>query len=140
MATANSWTAAMVSQLKTLFNKGLSTAAIGKKLGVTKNAVVGKINRMGLNAAEKSAAPRKKAAPAPKIQAMAKKAAKSKSACKIHHNAAMMALEQDQCRWPMGDPDSDQFHFCGAKCFSGKPYCFEHCKIAYQFAPLAKRK
>jgi GcrA cell cycle regulator len=156
----------MISKLKSLFEKGLSTAEIGKRLGFTKNAVVGKINRLGLNAklaaasAKSKAAAKKakKAAPAAKPQKAAKKAvAAKKSAPKketaksrtesrrkteriIRHSAQLMSLRADQCRWPVGDPDSDDFHFCGEKCFTGKPYCFEHCKVAYQFAAPAKKK
>ena len=141
MAISNSWTAVKVSQLKTLFGKGLSTATIGKKLGMTKNAVVGKINRMGLNSMEKSAGQKTSA---PKILAPMKKVSsrgpKRKPKRVANNHAALIALGADQCRWPIGDPDSEQFHFCAAKCFAGKPYCFEHCKAAYQFAPPMKRK
>lgn len=167
MATTNSWSAAAISKLKSLFDKGLSTAEIGKRLGFTKNAIVGKINRLGLNEAkdakskkssasarqvaatkQKPAAAVKKAAvkkPVPKpaakkISAKARNESKKKTERIIRHSAQLMNLRSDQCRWPIGDPDSDNFRFCGEKCFTGKPYCFDHCKIAYQFTTPPRKK
>jgi GcrA cell cycle regulator len=139
----------MIAKLKSLMDKGLSTSEIGKRLGFTKNAVVGKINRLGLNAkpkppAAKQAKPAAKSAPkkaAPSPAAAPKNSAESKIKAGriIQHSAALMALRPDQCRWPTGNPDADDFSFCGEKCFAGKPYCFEHCKVAYQFAPAKKK-
>ena len=179
MATTNSWSSATISKLKTLFERGMSTAEIGKRLGFTKNAVVGKINRLKLNfgksaksakpkakvAAKKPAAKKpaskapvkvpakKSSAPAPKSfgrkaagpaarakDLKASKDSKLKTERIIQHSAALMALRADQCRWPVGDPDSGDFRFCGEKCFVGKPYCFEHCKVAYQFTQPAKKR
>ena len=56
----------------------------------------------------------------------------------IQHSLEMAGLKPNQCRWPIGDPDSEGFHFCGETVFVGKPYCYEHCKQAYQFAPPKK--
>ena len=192
------WDNATLKKLKALTGKGLSTSEIGKRLGLSKNAVVGKLNRLGWNlkaasaepaaAAKKTAAPAKKAAapkkapspkkvapvkpmkpvkpakkaaapkktaatpaaktPAPKAEAKkvagtpAKKNTDSKSLNKtlamhqriIQHSLEMAGLKPNQCRWPIGDPDSEDFHFCGEAVFVGKPYCYEHCKQAYQFA------
>ena len=194
------WDSATLKKLKALTGKGLSTSEIGKRLGMSKNAVVGKLNRLGWNAkasetkkaepapaektkkatakaaatkkvaapakpaAKKSAAPAKKA-PAPKATATAKKAAKKESAATpkaaapaktatnkksltktlamhqriIQHSLEMASLKPNQCRWPIGDPDSENFHFCGEQVFVGKPYCYEHCKQAYQFTPPKKK-
>lgn len=41
-------------------------------------------------------------------------------------------VETDGCRWPIGDPGEESFHFCGAKPALGKPYCPEHCLVAYR--------
>ena len=37
----------------------------------------------------------------------------------------------DSCQWPIGDPQEKDFHFCDAKTVAGKPYCKQHCDIAY---------
>ncbi len=184
------WDNATLKKLKALTGKGLSTSEIGKRLGLSKNAVVGKLNRLGWNvkatevdapspkkpaketpakkpvaapkatasvkkpAEKKVAAPVKKAAtpkvtvskPAPKKKdvesgADTKKSSDSKSLNKslamhqriVQHSLEMANLKPNQCRWPIGDPDSEDFHFCGETVFVGKPYCYEHCKQAYQF-------
>lgn len=185
------WDNATLKKLKALTGKGLSTSEIGKRLGLSKNAVVGKLNRLGWNLKASGSAPAtKKTAPAPKktktvadapkkaapvktaapkkVTAAPKAAAKktnvppkasvkktvpakpaptvavpktSKSSTKnlamhqriIQHSLEMANLKPNQCRWPIGDPDSENFHFCGETVFVGKPYCYEHCKQAYQF-------
>ncbi|MBQ0013408.1 MAG: hypothetical protein KBS86_02475 [Proteobacteria bacterium] len=200
---ANGWDASTLKKLKTLFERGLSTAEIGRKLGISKNAVVGKINRLGWNSnksvvvkAKPKAAPAKKApakaskvapkqttknakvvkktvtqkkapvktqksAPKPNTKEQKNSKANAKSAPKsaapvktaskktnkdlaihqriIQHSLEMANLKPNQCRWPIGDPDSEHFHFCGAQVFTGKPYCYEHCRQAYQFTPPKKK-
>ena len=199
------WDSNMLKKLKTLVGKGLSASEIGKKLEVSKNAVIGKLNRLGWNAkaveaTEKKSTKAKKDTketktvakkPAKKSvlktlfnkkadkKAVAKKEPVKKSADKavkkntgtkktdkkvatekpviktaskktkkdlalhellIQHALQMANLKPNQCRWPIGDPDSDNFHFCGETVFAGKPYCYEHCRQAYQFTTPPKKK
>ena len=199
------WDSIALKKLKALTGKGLSTSEIGKRLGMSKNAIVGKLNRLGWNAkaggaatttietekkstakktSEKSAVKKaetksaktveKKAAATkvaskktetkvavkaetkkvatPKIKADVKKAEPKAAMSKkdeaknlamhqriIQHSLEMANLKPNQCRWPIGDPDSEHFHFCGETVFVGKPYCYEHCKQAYQFTPPKKK-
>ena len=196
------WDSGMLKKLKSLVGKGLSTSEMGKKLGMSKNAVVGKLNRLGWNAkaseaeTEKTAKESKVAAkkqvkrstekkvtpkvekkavvvkpvksstkankePKKPVKQVAGKAVKAKVEKKapvvvktaskktkkdmalhelvIQHALQMANLKPNQCRWPIGDPDSESFHFCGEQVFSGKPYCYEHCRQAYQFTPPKKK-
>ncbi|MCL2537949.1 MAG: GcrA family cell cycle regulator [Alphaproteobacteria bacterium] len=177
------WTPAILNKMKTLLAKGLSTAEIGKKIGVSKNAVVGKLNRLGWNSksqqepkkAVKPAAKKPVPAPAKPIKKIVKeikkpvalkplkpkagagaKAIAAKPVPKasvpransktlamhqriIQHSMDLAALRPDQCRWPIGDPDTDNFKFCGKQVFVGKPYCYEHCLNAYQMQPAKKK-
>lgn len=183
------WDSATLKKLKALVGKGLSTSEIGKRLGISKNAVVGKLNRLGWNmkaggvnganakkvadkkplaaksaakpAAKKSEAPKKGAAtPRGTVKSgsgvVAKKLTNAKTSKAggtakisskslavhqriIQHSLELANLKPNQCRWPIGDPDSENFHFCGAPVFVGKPYCYEHCKQAYQFTPPKKK-
>lgn len=181
------WDSATLKKLKALTGKGLSTSEIGKRLGMSKNAVVGKLNRLGWNskAGGVSAEPKKstktekktlvkkiaekiqKKTPAKKeetkktvakktvnVKKTVVKAENKKTKTKdagalnnslamhqriIQHSLEMANLKPNQCRWPIGDPDSENFHFCGEQVFVGKPYCYEHCKQAYQFAPPKKK-
>ena len=49
-----------------------------------------------------------------------------------------MELREAMCRWPLGDPTTPEFRFCGAHAATGLPYCPHHAQIAYQ--PAAERK
>jgi GcrA cell cycle regulator len=194
------WDSTALKKLKSLIGKGLSTSEIGRRLGMSKNAVVGKLNRLGWNAkagggpvagTEVKPATKKVKTEKP-VEKTAKKTTKktadavvekveSKNTIKktvvkadkksktpkeqektenkkivsetgkkvsekslaahqriIQHSLEMANLKPNQCRWPIGDPDSENFHFCGEMVFVGKPYCYEHCKQAYQFAPPKK--
>ena len=190
---SSSWDNGVIKKLKALVGRGLSTAEIGKKLGISKNAVVGKLHRMGWNSgvsesagvksgketAKKSASKTlakksvlakgaksvkslKPTKVAPKTKSVLKSVATNKSSntsgdgkkvvgrpiatrgTNVHQRIVQHALEManlkpNQCRWPIGDPDSADFHFCGNPVFVGKPYCYEHCKQAYQFVPPKKK-
>ncbi len=186
------WDSVMLKKLKALTGKGLSTSEIGKRLGMSKNAVVGKLNRLGWNSKaggvtntsgaktqKKTTSKKTVVATTGKVQkkpgiisaiksakkAVGKKTTDTKKrggACAdkksvtssnrtlnknlamhqriIQHSLEMANLKPNQCRWPIGDPDSENFHFCGEQVFVGKPYCYEHCKQAYQFNPPKKNK
>lgn len=110
------WTDERIKLLKKLWQNGTSTVEIGRALGISKNAVVGKVHRLELP-------PR----PSP-LKSEGKKPLKRP--VKVGH-VALMDLKLTSCRWPIGDPKDPDFHFCGEQSVTGKPYCQEHCKIAY---------
>ncbi len=112
------WTTEKIKQLKKLWSKGKSTVEIGRELGISKNAVVGKVHRLELNAR-----------PSPIKKEAVKKPVKKKEV--KQGNVSLMDLKMNSCRWPIGDPKDADFHFCGKDTVTGKPYCSEHCKIAY---------
>ena len=110
------WTTEKIKQLKKLWSKGKSTVEIGRELGISKNAVVGKVHRLELNAR-----------PSPIKKETVKKTVKKKEV--KQENISLMDLKMNSCRWPIGDPKDADFHFCGKDTVTGKPYCSEHCKI-----------
>ena len=151
-----SWTPERIGELEKLWAEGLSTAEIGRRLGVSKNAVVGKAHRLRLpgrqspidpnrrraNGARRPsrprAAPAKKAAtpiaaavpkpqPAPRVEAPPPPRPKKRA--KPHNGPS--------CQWPYGDPRLPGFHFCGEPAEQGKPYCSEHCALAYNRVSVA---
>lgn len=161
------WTDQMVEDLKKMWDEGLTTGEIGKRLGVSKNSIVGKVHRLQLVARpspikkkddteEKSAAPAA-AAKEPKAEAPkeTKKEAKPENkpapvtapaASRIEtirnsvhvehprghqHKTMLTDLDNHTCRWPVGDPKDENFHFCGKKIKLGQTYCDEHATIAY---------
>ncbi len=138
------WDDNNVSKLRELWDQGLPTAQIGKLLGFTKNAVVGKAHRIGL---ERRPSPirrttvkpdRKKARSpiTPKLNFEITK--KEETAIPISQQNFQPVVKnlftknvKRGCEWPEGHPDESDFKFCGKERFEDKPYCIDHCAVAY---------
>ena len=212
-----SWTDERVETLKKMWAEGQSASQIAKELGgVTRNAVIGKVHRLGLSnrageggateevelpaspppvaerpapAAAAAAAPRAEAAaprpepaaprPAPERPAAAPAAAAAAPAApsnvapiplrkaiipagqplppqpsaneispeamasvreveKRARKLTLMELTERTCKWPIGDPATDDFWFCGLPSVQGKPYCEAHVGVAFQ--PMSARR
>ena len=152
-----SWTDERVTTLKKLWLDGLSASQIAKQLGgVTRNAVIGKVHRLGLSgraapsqparATFRPSRPRPAAQPtqapsAPRrIEAVQPRAVSAPSVPApmpdLPGTATVMTLGAHMCKWPIGDPSSDEFSFCGRRSSEGV-YCVEHARVAYQ--PQVKR-
>ena len=185
-----SWTDDRVEILKKMWGEGQSASQIAKELGgVTRNAVIGKVHRLGLSnrtttgtAAEPKAKPAAKAKPKAKAaaaqvkpdgpimqtqsatppkqnlparkqiipagqplppqpsaneispEALAKVNEVEKKAKKI----GLMELTERTCKWPVGDPATEDFWFCGLPVKQGKPYCEAHVGVAFQ--PMSARR
>ncbi len=114
----NEWTPQRISVLIALWNEGLTTSEMGNRLGITKNAVVGKVHRLGL---PKRGSPIKQ---------------KPKPAAVI----GMASLRPGMCSWPDGEPGKEDFRFCGDPSEAGKPYCPHHCERAYVKNPKDNRR
>ena len=142
------WTPARISTLIALWTEGISTIEIGRRLDVTKNAVVGKVHRLGL---PKRVSPigsksRERKPAAARSETTARKSAAVKTAVALSQQpkpvaasepvpmsnpVSMEKLSGGMCSWPEGEPGKDDFHFCGAPVLEGKPYCVSHCARAY---------
>jgi len=130
------WTDEQVKELKRLWDKGLTTGEIGKALGVSKNAVVGKAHRLGLNSRPSPIRRGDEEAENTTDTVKKKKAAKNDSPKKMPEQEkkklfTVNDLTSSSCRWPIGDPKDEDFHFCGKEALPDKPYCAEHAAIAY---------
>ena len=133
------WTDEQVEELKRLWDQGLTTGEIGKALGVSKNAVVGKAHRLGLNGRpspirrnEDEASASAEGTNNVKEAKKTCKAAAQKTAEKEKKKLfTVNDLTSTSCRWPVGDPKDEDFHFCGKESLPDKPYCAEHAAIAY---------
>ena len=110
-------------------------------MGVSKNAIVGKVHRLELESRpspivsgkEEEPAPKKKKAPS-KITKTSKETVESKKETvpeETSEGTRLVDLTPNSCRWPLGDPKDADFVFCGKKVVPGKIYCAEHCAQAY---------
>lgn len=115
MMTESVWTEVLIGELTRLWQAGLSTAEIGRRLGISKNAVVGKAHRLHLP-------PR----PSP-IKSGLRATPRPAPAVRI----VTMGAKAPACQWPHGHPGQPGFHFCGKNAVAGKPYCGEHTARAY---------
>ncbi|WP_084293140.1 GcrA family cell cycle regulator [Bradyrhizobium sp. WSM3983] len=151
------WTEERVDRLKVLWAAGLSASQIATELGgVSRNAVIGKVHRLGLSGRATTAAkPRPARAPksrllrspvgsirhrgflalaSPDFQLEASEEYLEASA-EVVPMARYLTLEQlepSSCRWPIGDPASPDFRFCGAPAVPGQSYCASCARKAYQ--------
>lgn len=163
-----SWTEDRVELLKKLWNEGLSASQIAGRLGhgVTRNAVIGKVHRLGLSGRvtpQRAARPRPRKTREPSHPGRSMLPTIGANALKPLHRPEpvvraepepepirlvdipkgervnILMLSDRTCRWPVGDPGTDEFFFCGhAPKASGGPYCDYHARVAYQ--PLQDRR
>jgi len=156
--TAASWTEDRVGALKKLWLEGQSASQIAKTLGggVTRNAVIGKVHRLGLSGRAAPSQPARTtfraatrprpAAPAAPVQApsaprrieaaaprpvMAVQPSAPAPMPELPGTATVMTLGAHMCKWPIGDPSSREFSFCGRRA-TENVYCGEHARVAYQ--------
>ena len=138
------WDDNNVSKLRELWDQGLPTAQIGKLLGFTKNAVVGKAHRIGLERRPSpirrtAVKPDRKKARSPIIPKLNFEVKKDEVKENPVHQQTFQPLVKNLftksvkrgCEWPEGHPDESDFKFCGKERFEEKPYCIDHCAIAY---------
>ena len=142
------WTDERVEILKKLWAEGLSAAQIANKIGgVTRNAVIGKVHRLGLSGRATPAKPQRGCAPSAvekdKVAPVKTPREEVKSVIPEPDFIAPLVLDtgdaatvatiaNNMCKWPIGDPARDDFHFCGQSTLSGKSYCAYHARMAFQ--------
>ena len=126
MKEETGWTEERLATLRILWNEGLSISQIGQRLGVTRNAVAGKAHRLGLPKRQSpisvSGAPSRN---------KAKKNEEDGSDLPLRLALRKISWSRSKCVWPAGDPKTTKFSFCGEPIEPGKPYCYEHCVLAY---------
>ena len=144
------WTEDRVEVLTKLWAEGLSASQIAKRLGgVTRNAVIGKVHRLGLSGRAKPSRPKtvsktrstpKRTAvkprtprkPAPVVQAPPPPPPVEAKPLPNGEYATILTIRDHMCKWPIGDPAASDFRFCGRRIKEGEPYCEAHCNVAYQ--------
>lgn len=160
------WTDERVELLKKLWQDGFSASQIAGELGgVTRNAVIGKVHRLGLSGRGKPtvqvAARATKRASTPRTSTSY--AARGNTALAtqgytqpttqprpfvlpeaeiviLAEKVTIMDLKEGMCKWPIGDPLHSDFRFCGSPCTPGLPYCQGHSCHAYHASPDRRRE
>lgn len=159
------WPQARINLLVQMCKDREPFSKIGPACGVSRNAAIGKARRLGIKNCEPRppAKPRILKSPAERARERfmrqanwaAKRAdreAKAKERAKeiaqgtftfdqfyeAPNPIGLLGLNESTCRWPYGDPKTDEFHFCGGKPSVGKPYCPTHSRMAYR--PATERK
>lgn len=164
------WTDERVELLKKLWNDGLSASQIAAEFGgITRNAVIGKVHRLGLSGRAKSPAssvsrPRKARPTAAYPRPARAQTTRGNTALAAHalpfidmepeaeaepelidniipigQRCTILQLTEATCHWPVGDPAAPDFFFCGGKALTGMPYCGYHSRVAYQPAQDRRR-
>lgn len=151
------WSEETIVRLRSLWSEGHSTAEIGRRLGVSKNAVVGKAHRLDLPArpspirrdgcsAPRRPAPRRAAGPT--LPPLSSTCGSTPEAVRVDRSPAPMPRPVQPppprlqpiprtygrtiaCCWPIGEPGTRNFRFCNADSVPGKPYCDDHAQLAY---------
>ena len=157
-----SWTDERVETLKKLWAEGHSASQIAGELGgVTRNAVIGKVHRLGLAGRAKSPAstaprPRKPRAASHMLRG-SRPSTRGNTALAhayelevdaepefidnvipLGQRRSVLELTEETCRWPIGDPGTPEFFFCGGQALTSLPYCAYHSRVAYQPANMRR--
>jgi GcrA cell cycle regulator len=147
------WNDERVEQLKKLWAEGLSASQIASKMGgVTRNAVIGKVHRLGLSGRAAPAKPQRgrsfermddefytiRREPAMMRPIIPEPEFTAPVVLETGDKATVATLKNNMCKWPVGDPAKDDFHFCGQGTPTGKSYCAYHAHLAFQ--PAQPRK
>ncbi len=158
------WTDDRVELLKKLWSDGLSASQIAAELGgISRNSVIGKVHRLGLSGRAKSPSSslprqRKPRAHAHMIRIARGGIRGNTALAPIHayeteletepevveniiplgQRCSLLDLTDSKCHWPIGDPSTADFFFCGGKTLEGLPYCGYHSRVAYQ--PVSDRR
>lgn len=153
------WTEERVSLLRKLWTEGLSASQIAKQLGgVTRNAVIGKVHRLGLAGRAtpsrparrpvRAARPRPISGPsAPRLRTAIPGGLPAVSVPQLEplvlesgKTATVLTLNDRMCKFPIGDPPDADFAFCGRDACGNGPYCNDHARLAYQPSQARRRR
>jgi GcrA cell cycle regulator len=154
------WTEARVERLRAGVTAGLTCSQIADEIGASRNAVIGKIHRLGLSPGRRpgAIAGAMRAAPARSYERQTRvarilRAIEVKTPVEVEavalpviesaQRCSLLDLAGGRCRWPLSDPGKDDFAFCGNESIAGISYCPGHARLAYRLparrAPVRAR-
>jgi GcrA cell cycle regulator len=150
------WSVERTDELRNLVALGHSGSQIATMMGngLTRSAIIGRMNRIGIKTARAIARPtsgsrkpkkrsKREGGPKPPPQTSSTRAEMRAAAEIADSNIPMeqrrtfMGLRQGQCKYPVGDPKDPEFFFCGGLQLNGRPYCAAHCRMSYRLVVMA---
>jgi len=161
-ANCATWTSERIELLKRCLHAGLSCGQIAREIGVTRNAVIGKRNRLGLSRPKdvigrqleqrraarlaRPKTPRTWRPKRPRLNIFAQhqmlfpRPQPRAEDIPIYNGrgCTLLELSQMRCRWPISNPGAEDFCFCGNEPVKGLPYCLGHTRIAYR--PVGRQR
>ncbi len=140
------WTDERIAALRKMWLEGMSASQVARQLGgVSRNAVIGKVHRIGLAGRDAPSRPRSlggrpstrlRTKMAPAIRASAKRTVRPTEdvavTFDVEPSATILTLNEHACRWPIGDPDTSGFGFCGRVRSGHGSYCAGHSQVAFK--------
>ena len=147
-ANEPTWTDERIALLRSHFEAGLSCRQIAADIGVSRNAVIGKLSRLNLtrgrmvgerqdSRSRPAKGRRRKGSPRQQYQILKSVFAGPRQAIEEEpingeHHCSLLELSEQRCRWPISTPGHEDFCFCGSPPVNGMPYCAGHTRLAYQ--------
>jgi GcrA cell cycle regulator len=150
-AERETWNSERIDQLKRFFDAGLSGSQIARELGLTRNAVIGKMHRLGLSRPRDLAVKHKEQKRAGKFMSPKRRRLNVVTLNQMQTAAyptslsvadsipildgrgcTLLELGQGKCRWPIDSECSEGVFFCGNEPVPGLPYCAGHARLAYR--------
>lgn len=144
-ANEPTWTTERIELLKSHFAAGLSCREIANEIGVSRNAVIGKLSRLSLTREKKievrrDGARKGRSRSVPRLQyrilrrlfAEASPFEDGQTTIHSEQHCSLLELSEERCRWPINSPGEEGFCFCGNRPIEGVPYCPGHARLAYQ--------
>lgn len=143
------WTDGKIEELKKFIEEGRSSRVIASLFGCTRNAIIGKTHRLRLSVKRSSVAvrtPKPRSPVGPRIPVQQQMMASGSFGVQKpsptpilppdeKFQCTLVELDVISCRFPLGDPQTTEFRFCGAPKKSGSPYCTFHHRITHEGAP-----
>ena len=142
------WTVEKIDKLKRLWGRGNTASQIAQIIGdVTRNAVIGKANRLDLSSKllPKSSIHASSSFQKEKLTNVLKKGKRVKFKSLIieknfepENPIQLEELNDNTCKWPSGHPNESNFYFCGRHSLKDFSYCKLH--LLYAFQPKGKKE
>ncbi|MCA1434443.1 GcrA-like regulator [Bradyrhizobium sp. BRP20] len=148
------WTDERIELLKQHFEAGLSCREIAADIGVSRNAVIGKLSRLNLTRGrtvddrkvqDKGLAPARMRKAVPRLQCEMLASIYGETDAPVFagpideaNRCSLLELSENRCRWPISTPGAADFCFCGNTAPDGQPYCAGHSRLAYR--PAARTR